>query len=192
PKRGFRAQARAYAAVGSPGDRLVQSQRAAPKILVAERIETKRVTPVGDLLRRVLPDIRVVRCRPFVGVRASKCHGNHERRERAESARQGEHGRPSFRGRSLTSDPCEYRSDDRVAMLPAERERVARGGVELALQKLLQHVASTVKTRLNSGGLYAEQLGGLGDAQLLDAAQHEDLTKLLGQPIDGGLQYPQQ
>jgi hypothetical protein len=64
----------------------VQPQRAAPKILVAERIETKRVTPARELLRRVLPDIRVVHGRPIVGVRPSDRHGDHERREDAESA----------------------------------------------------------------------------------------------------------
>src|SRR6185503_1623608 len=83
-------------------------------------------------------------------------------------------GRSSFRGRSLNSDACEYRCDDGVAVLPAERERLARDVVELPLQLLLQHVSSAVKTRLDRSGLYAEQLGGLGDAELLDAAQHED------------------
>ena len=49
-----------------------------------------------------------------------------------------------------------------------------------------------MKARLDRGGLDVEHLGRLRDAELLDAAQHEDLPKLLGQPIDRRLHDSQQ
>src|SRR5262245_3710717 len=101
-------------------------------------------------------------------------------------------GRSSFLGRSLTSDPGEDRADDRVAALPAESERIAYDVVELAVQLLLQHAARAVKACLDGRGLDVEQLRRLCNAELLDAAQDEDLPKLLGQPIDGRLQDSQQ
>ena len=50
PERGFRAQARADAAVRGACDRLVQTQRTAPEFLVAERVEAKRVAAARELL----------------------------------------------------------------------------------------------------------------------------------------------
>ncbi len=61
------AQTSADTAVRGTRDRLVQLQGAAPKVLVAEIVEAKRVAAARDHQRRVLPHAAVVRSEPFVG-----------------------------------------------------------------------------------------------------------------------------
>src|SRR5262245_1591776 len=84
-------------------------------------------------------------------------------------------GRSSFLGRSLTTDPRENRADNCVAALSAECVRIAHDVIELAVQLLLQQAACAVKACLDGRGLDVENLGRLGDAELLDAAQDENL-----------------
>ena len=56
PSAAFGLKPGADAAVGSAGDRFVQPQRAAPKILVAEIVEAKGAAAARDHHRGVLPD----------------------------------------------------------------------------------------------------------------------------------------
>ena len=95
-------------------------------------------------------------------------------------------------GRRRPVEPRQHPATTRSQRSPWKSNSQGESGSRRCAEALLQQPTGAVQARLHRLGAEREAGGGLGRAQPLDLAQHEDGAELLGQRVDRGLEQPAQ